>query len=105
MTLAELGLRIRHFRTLRRLTQAMLGRLLHISRQAVAAYERGLASLPAVRVPDLCEALHITPGDLFAPVVVSLAPVKSAPAKKIRRVRCDFDSWSSWISGMATEHR
>jgi transcriptional regulator with XRE-family HTH domain len=60
-----IGARIRYFRELAHLTQAALGKAMHVSRQAIAKYEAGLATLAAERIPQLCEALHITPNDLL----------------------------------------
>ena len=77
MTLAELGNRIRRFRLWRRLTQTTLASLLRITRQAIAKYEAGHAALPAARVPQLCEALRITPNQLFGTPAMQL-PNESA---------------------------
>jgi transcriptional regulator with XRE-family HTH domain len=61
-----LGQRIRYFRKLRKMSQALLGALMHVSQQVIAKYESGRAMLPAIRVPSLCEALDITTDELFA---------------------------------------
>ena len=61
-----LGQRIRYFRKLRKMSQALLGALMHVSQQVIANYESGRALLPAIRVPTLCEALNITTTELFA---------------------------------------
>jgi DNA-binding XRE family transcriptional regulator len=61
----EVGLRIRHFRKLRKLSQVMLGLIVHVSRQTIQKYEAGRSVPPATRIPALCAALGVTPNKLF----------------------------------------
>ena len=80
-----LGQRIRYFRKLRKMSQALLGALMHVSQQVIASYESGRAMLPAIRVPSLCEALDITTVELFAGL--PLMPVRMGRRARLTATR------------------
>ena len=59
------GSRLCRLRTSAGLQQGELADQLHISRNAVAHWEADRARPDLSKVPDLCNALHITPNELF----------------------------------------
>jgi transcriptional regulator with XRE-family HTH domain len=59
------GGRIRHYRLHRGMTQEHFSKLLGLTFQQVQKYEKGVNDVASGRVPALCDALGITPNDLF----------------------------------------
>jgi DNA-binding Xre family transcriptional regulator len=47
------------------LTQADLGNALGVTFQQIQKYENGTNAVASTRISDLCQALEITPNDLF----------------------------------------
>lgn len=56
---------IRLYRLARNLSQTELGRKLNVTFQQIQKYEKGTNSLASGRMRQLCDALGITPNDLF----------------------------------------
>lgn len=72
---ATLGANLRARRQLARLSQQQLANLLGEPQPNVTRWERGTMEIPGSLIPDIAEALGITPDDLFAdppPVDVEL---------------------------------
>lgn len=56
---------VRMFRVARKLSQTELGEKLSVTFQQIQKYEKGTNSMPSGRIRMLCDALGITPNDLF----------------------------------------
>jgi transcriptional regulator with XRE-family HTH domain len=61
----KLGLVIRMQREKLRMSQTALGNAIGVTFQQIQKYESGKNAVASTRIPDLCEALQITPNDLF----------------------------------------
>jgi DNA-binding transcriptional regulator YiaG len=60
-----IGTNVRRLRNERGLSQTALGKLLRITFQQIQKYESGVNSVAAARIPSLCEALDVSPDELF----------------------------------------
>ena len=60
-----IGQAIRSHREKQGMSQTALGKLLGVSFQQIQKYEWGINSVSAARIPDLCNALGISPDELF----------------------------------------
>lgn len=63
-----IGARIRERRTVRGISQVMLGDAIGLTFQQVQKYERGANRIGASRLVDIAEALGIEPGELLADI-------------------------------------
>jgi transcriptional regulator with XRE-family HTH domain len=60
-----IGQAMRSHRSKQGLSQTALGELLGVTFQQIQKYERGINSVAAARIPDLCNALGISADELF----------------------------------------
>jgi transcriptional regulator with XRE-family HTH domain len=62
----KLGLVIRTQREKLKMSQTELGNAIGVTFQQIQKYESGKNAVASTRIPDLCDALQITPNDLFS---------------------------------------
>jgi transcriptional regulator with XRE-family HTH domain len=61
----KIGSVIRMQRVKLKMSQTELGDALGVSFQQIQKYERGTNAVASTRIADLCQALELTPNDLF----------------------------------------
>ena len=62
---AQVGAHLREYRIRAGLGQTDLGAKIGITFQQIQKYEKGLNAIATARLPAICEALHISPNDLY----------------------------------------
>lgn len=61
----EIGLRIKHVREGRKISQSALGEAIGVSYQQVQKYEKGITPITVERLQQIAEALGIAPADFL----------------------------------------
>ena len=62
---AEVGANLRQYRIRVGLSQADLGAKIGVTFQQIQKYEKGSNAIATARLPAICEALNISPNDLY----------------------------------------
>jgi transcriptional regulator with XRE-family HTH domain len=61
----EVGARVRQYRLRKGLSQSTLAHVVGVTFQQIQKYEKGTNAIATARLPTLCDALGITPNDLY----------------------------------------
>ena len=61
----EIGLRIKHLREERKISQSALGEAIGVSYQQVQKYEKGISPITVERLQQIAKALGIAPADFL----------------------------------------
>jgi transcriptional regulator with XRE-family HTH domain len=75
----EVGANLREYRIRAGLSQTDLGAKVGVTFQQVQKYEKGSNAIATARLPAICEALHISPNDLFGSLYKKGKPREPAP--------------------------
>jgi transcriptional regulator with XRE-family HTH domain len=76
---AEVGANLREYRIRAGLSQEALGTKIGVTFQQVQKYEMGTNAIATARLPAICEALHISPNDLYGSLFKSGKAREPAP--------------------------
>jgi transcriptional regulator with XRE-family HTH domain len=95
---AIIGAKVRALRMRKGLSQEKLGDMLGITFQQVQKYEKGANSIATCRIPAVCEALGVTPSDLFDGITVNSPASEDAP-----KVSPPVISALAWKVALATD--
>ncbi|HEY6328721.1 MAG TPA: helix-turn-helix transcriptional regulator, partial [Blastocatellia bacterium] len=75
----EVGAKLREYRTRAGLSQTELGAKTGVTFQQIQKYEKGTNAIATARLPAICEALDITPNDLYGTLYTSGKAREPAP--------------------------
>jgi transcriptional regulator with XRE-family HTH domain len=75
----EVGANLREYRIRAGLSQEALGVKIGVTFQQVQKYEKGTNAIATARLPAICEALNISPNDLYGSLYKKGKPREPAP--------------------------
>ena len=75
----EVGANLREYRIRAGLSQEALGAKIGVTFQQVQKYEKGMNAIATARLPAICEALNISPNDLYGSLFKSGKAREPAP--------------------------
>ena len=76
---AEVGANLREHRIRAGLSQTDLGARIGVTFQQIQKYEKGSNAIATTRLPAICEALNISPNDLYGPLYTNGKAREPAP--------------------------
>jgi transcriptional regulator with XRE-family HTH domain len=95
---AEVGAKLREYRIRAGLSQTELGAKVGVTFQQIQKYESGTNAIATARLPSVCEALNISPNDLYGTLYTTGKKREAVPQLSTFATKLSFPGGREWAS-------